>query len=223
MDKEEINNAIQRYNNRLNEHGISENALGWGNKGRSNLRFSILCSDFEFENSVILDFGCGFGDLYNYIHENITTNFRYIGVDINEKFIEIAKSRDFKNADFYLVDENADVFLNSLGINIDYVLSSGIFNFKLKDNISFIKSTLTLFNSISKKGFASNFLSSKVSFQAETNYHSNPSDILEYCYGFSNNIVLKNNYMPYEFSIFVNKEDLINKEYNVYQRFIHKI
>ena len=152
MDKEEINNAIQRYNNRLNEHGISENALGWGNKGRSNLRFSILCSDFEFENSVILDFGCGFGDLYNYIHENITTNFRYIGVDINEKFIEIAKSRDFKNADFYLVDENADVFLNSLGINIDYVLSSGIFNFKLKDNISFIKSTLTLFNSISKKG-----------------------------------------------------------------------
>ena len=29
--------------------------------------------------------------------------------------------------------------------------------------------------------------------------------------------------MPYEFSIFVNKEDLINKEYNVYQRFIHKI
>ena len=29
--------------------------------------------------------------------------------------------------------------------------------------------------------------------------------------------------MPYEFSIFVNKEDLINKEYNVYQRFINKI
>ena len=223
MDKEEINNAIQRYNNRLNEHGITENALGWGNKGRSNLRFSILCSEFDLEDSIVLDFGCGFGDLYNYIKDNITSNFKYIGIDINEKFINIAKSRGFKNADFYLVDENVDEFLNNLGVEIDYVLSSGIFNFKLKDNIGFIKNTLTLFNLISKKGFASNFLSSKVTFQAEMNYHSNPSEILDFCYGFSNNLVLKNNYMPFEFSVFINKEDAINKDFNVYQKYVNRI
>jgi SAM-dependent methyltransferase len=223
MDKEEINNAIQRYNNRLNEHGITENALGWGNKGRSNLRFSILCSEFDLEDSIILDFGCGFGDLYNYVKDNVTSNFKYIGIDINEKFINIAKERGFKNADFYLVDENVEVFLADLGIEIDYVLSSGIFNFKLKDNIGFIKNTLTLFDSISKKGFASNFLSSKVTFQADMNYHSNPSEILDFCYGFSNNLVLKNNYMPYEFSVFINKEDEIVKDYNVYQKYVNKI
>jgi SAM-dependent methyltransferase len=205
MNKEEIKKTIDRYNERLEKYGITEKALGWGDKGRSKLRFEILCSEFELENKIILDYGCGYGDLYQYIKDTRTDNFKYIGIDLNENIINIAKSRNYLNADFYVVS------------------GSGIFNYKLNNNIEFIKNTLDIFNANGKDGFAANFLSKKVDFESELNYHSSPSEILDICYEYSNNIMLKNNYMPFEFTVIVNKEEPLNKEFNVYQNFVKYI
>ncbi len=223
MNKEEIQKTIDRYNQRLKEHGISEKALGWGDKGRSRLRFEILCSVWDFQDKVILDYGCGFGDLYQYIKETHAGNFKYIGIDLNENIIEIAKSRQYENAEFYVVSEQPHLLLDKLNTKIDYILSSGIFNYKLANNSEFIKNTFTLFNKYSAKGFASNFLSDKVDFKSESNHHSNPAEIVDLCYQYSNNIVLKNNYMPYEFTVFVSKGEPINKDFNVYENFLKYI
>jgi SAM-dependent methyltransferase len=219
MNKQEIQNTIERYNQRLKEHGVSEKALGWGDKGRSKLRFEILCSEWDFENATVIDYGCGFGDLYAYIANTRTSNFKYIGIDLNPSIIDIAKSRNYTNASFYVASEKPEELLNEIG-DVDFILSSGIFNFKVEDNIGYIENTLKLFNEHCNKGFASNFLSNKVDFAAPSNYHSNPAEILNLHYRFGNNVILKNNYMPFEFTVFVNKEDGINKDLNVYESFV---
>jgi hypothetical protein len=220
MKAKEIQNTIDRYNERLKQFGISEKALGWGDKGRSKLRFEILCSEWDIENKTILDYGCGFGDLYQYIKDTRTDNFKYIGVDINNNFVEIGKSRNYPNAEFYLVSGNAGEVLAPFENKIDYIVSSGIFNFKLEDNITYIKQTLDLFNKYAVSGFAANFLSDRVDFKAESNYHSNPGQILNLVYEYGNNVILRNDYMPYEFTVFFNKNKEIDKELNVYSEFI---
>jgi len=221
MNKDELKGAIDRYNQRLKDYGETEQALGWGEKGRSRLRFHVLCSEFNLENTIVLDFGCGFGDLCGYIRDNFTTNFRYIGVDINPNLLEVAKKKYGSYGEFHLVDENAKDYFEKNDIRADYILSSGIFNFKLDDNPGFIKSTIELFNRFSDKGFAANFMSDKVDFEASSNYHSNPGEILELFYKFNNNLLLKNNYMAFEFTVFANKQIPVDKRLFVYQDYLN--
>jgi SAM-dependent methyltransferase len=216
MTRSEIEQAIRRYNERLEKYGISELALGWGEKGRAKLRYEILTSCWDFNNTSILDFGCGFGDMYQYIFEKGIRDFKYTGIDINQMFIDIAIEKYGKNAEFLvknlLEDEIKDKF--------DFVLSSGVFNFKLENNIKFIEDSFEKFNELSIKGFAVNFLSNKVEYQYDYTYHANPSTILDIAYKYSKNVILRNDYMPYEFTIFVNKYSQIDSTYTVYKEYV---
>jgi cyclopropane fatty-acyl-phospholipid synthase-like methyltransferase len=226
MDKEEIKNAVSRYNNRLIEFGETEKALGWGDKGRSKLRYKVLCEHLDIEGSTVLDFGCGFGDLYKYIAENITKNFTYLGIDINENLLDVAKKRYSKgnmNVSFFHVNTDLASFLKKESLEVDYIVSSGIFNFKLKDNKDFITSTLDSFFEISRKGFATNYMSDQVDFKAESNFHSSPGATLALHYKYSNNIIFKNNYMPFEFTVVLNKDIEIDSDLNVYKNFVKAV
>jgi len=221
MNENEINDAINRYNKRLEEHGVSEKALGWGEKGRAKLRYEILLSQWCFNDSSVLDFGCGFGGMYDYMMSQKINNFQYTGIDINEKFIDIAKNSHKKeeNANFFV----ANLLCDKSDEKFDFILSSGVFNHKLENNKHFIESCFEKFNEYSNKGFAVNFLSDKVAYKYEYTFHSDPAYILELAYKYSNNIVLRNDYMPFEFTVFINKYsqiDPVNTVYNEYLKYV---
>lgn len=215
MNKNEIRETIERYNSRLDEFGVSEQALGWGEKGRAKLRYEILLSRWDVSGGSLLDFGCGFGDMFGYISSKGIPIVQYTGVDINARFIEIAKQR-YKRAKFVCGEVPDRV--SSTGF--DYVLSSGVFNHALEDNMGFIKKSFDNFDRMSKTGFAVNFLSNKVDFQYDYTYHADPSQILELAYTYSNNVVLRNDYMPFEFTIFVDKQAAVDDQYTVYNDYL---
>jgi SAM-dependent methyltransferase len=215
MNKKEIKSTVERYNNMLEGFGVGEEALGWGKKGRSNLRFEILLSQWNFKDATVLDFGCGFGDLCGYMMKKRIAYSHYIGTDINANLIHEAKMRKYPNSTF-LVQGSA---MAQSKRKVDYVLSSGVFNFKLKDNSRFIRKSFAQLDRLSKKGFAMNFISDKVDFKTTHNHYSNPGQILELAYQYSNNLVLRNDYMPFEFTLFVNKSSKINEKLNVYKEY----
>ena len=51
------------------------------------------------------------------------------------------------------------------------------------------------------------FLSDKVDYQHEHTFHNAPEAVLAFAYGLTRNIVLRNDYMPFEFSILLLKDD----------------
>jgi len=219
MDQHEIQEAIDRYNKRYELYGISEKALGWGEKGRGKLRFEILLSQWSFEGQSVLDFGCGFGDLFEYMVGTGRKCNQYTGVDINSTFIDIAQKK-FKTDAQFLVQNMLE---DHSGLSVDFVLSSGVFNHKLKDNIGFIEDCFEVFNTVSQKGFAVNFLSDKVDFKHDYTYHADPAEIVKLAYRYSNNIVLRNDYMPYEFTIFINKFSKINSQFTIYDEYLNYV
>ncbi len=216
MKKKEIRATIERYNKRLDQFGVSEQALGWGDKGRSKLRYEMLLSQWNFNQASVLDAGCGFGDLYDYMRRKGIINFRYHGMDINEGFIRVAKEK-YGNTAVFSVKNMLEADEKD---RVDFVLSSGAFNHQLDDNMGFINSALEKFNALSKLGFAANFLSDKVSYRKDDTYHADPSQILALAYQYSNNVVLRNDYMPFEFTVFVNKFSAINVKRTVYNEFV---
>lgn len=216
MNKEEKEKIIDRYSKRLKEHGTSPKALGW-DKGRHFLRYHILLSIWKLDKTTkLLDFGCGFGDVYDYLLQN-KINLDYEGVDINHDLINAGKEI-YPDANLICKD-----FLNCQTESVyDYIISSGVHNLKLENNWEFIEKTFDRFNKCSSKGFAINFISNKIDAQFSKGhiYYSDPSKILNLAYKYSNRVILRNDYMPFEFTVFVFKEDIFDKKKVVYPSFI---
>jgi SAM-dependent methyltransferase len=215
MNEQDKENIINRYNERLSKHGYSAETLGWGKKDRRKLRFHILASQWNLNGCSVLDFGCGFGDFYAWAKEE-GIHLDYIGVDLNPNLIAEAK-KVYPEANLI----SGDIFKDALPLTqYDYIISSGTHNTKIADNKVFIENTFELFNKYSTKGFALNFLSDKAEIKYPDVNYSSPEYILGLCYKYSNRVVLRNDYMPFEFTVFVDKRTDFDKENVVYPDFI---
>lgn len=214
MNNSDLQKTIERYNKRLDELGYSEEALGWTRRNATT-RFEYLIIEWEKElnNATVCDFGCGFGDLLTYMKGKGLSDVKYTGIDINQRLTEIGKEQH-PDADFWV----GDILTDEFDRQFDFSFSSGVFNHKLEgiDEYEFIKRSLDKLNEISTKGFAVNFLSDKVEYNTDHNFNSSPARILDMCYAYSNNVVLRNDYMPFEFTVYVRKDRSIDRDKLIY-------
>lgn len=221
-DKDKL---IADYRKRFAEYGYSPKTLGW-DKGKQDIRFSILTSQWELEGKRILDVGCGFGDLNRYFRKNKIENYEYVGVDVVEELIHEAKKQNSENGNSKISYICADFLDMPFTESFDYVISSGAFNrrfFGELDNYSFIEKCIDKSFDLCGEGIAFDFLSDKVDYQYEHTFHSSPERILGYSYSKSRNVILRNDYMPFEFSIFIFKDDSFKNEDTVFHRYWENI
>lgn len=217
LTNEERKQLLQRYSSRLRRYGPSPEALGWS-KPKHNLRYRILLDYWSNSQPLIaphvLDFGCGFGDLFGYARaHNIRIN--YTGIDINPDLIAVARVR-YPEARF--LSSNSE--LESFNEKFDIIVASGIHNHLISDNASYINETINLFDRISRVGFSLNFLSNKVNFRREENYYASAQEILGLALQYSSRVVLRHDYMPFEFTVHVDKRNHFNAELTVFEPFV---
>ncbi|MDD3342360.1 MAG: class I SAM-dependent methyltransferase [Sulfurospirillaceae bacterium] len=84
------------YRNAYAKHGVSAMGVNWHSKETQEMRFAIIAQLLKSEkiaHSTILDAGCGFGDLYLYLHQQGLRPKHYVGVDVMDEFIQIAHKR----------------------------------------------------------------------------------------------------------------------------------
>ena len=216
FSKEDEQNLIERYTRRYNEFGYNPKSLGW-DKGKQEIRFDVLTSHYNFENKKVLDIGCGFGDLNITLNQK-TTKYFYTGIDLVESLLTEAMQR-FTGENIEFIMANVLEFKSEK--IFDYAISSGIFNHKLADgnNYDFIEAVIEKSFLLVKDGIAFDFLSEKVDYRLEHTFHSSPEKILSIAYKFSRNVILRNDYMPFEFSVFILKDESFNKEDTVFTQF----
>jgi len=197
--------VIERYSKRFNEFGHSQKAVGWGEKGKQELRFEVLSSLWNFENKKVLDIGAGFGDLYKYLLPRKIKSYHGFELvpSLAEKGIELYGMKD----NFRLT--TGDFLECKLDTHYDIVLISGLFNFKLLngDNYEFISEVIMKAFAHCHGGLAANFITDRVDYTEELIFNSKPEKIIEIALQFTKNFVLRNDYFPFEFSLFMNKDD----------------
>lgn len=209
--------TIERYTARYQKFGYSPKALGW-DKGKQEVRFKVLTSQYDFTDKAVLDIGCGFGDLNKILQKKYADNYSYLGIDLVPDLIKEAqghytgRSIDFITGDFLEVE---------LKGKFDFVVASGIFNHRLSEgnNYELIEATIAKALSVARDGLAFDFLSDKVDYQLEHTFHSSPEKILTMAYKHSRNVMLRNDYMPFEFSLFIFKDDSFPFEDTLFHRF----
>ena len=140
----EIMKAVKEdYEETYNLYGKNVKSLKWGSIQSQQVRFKVLYRiEWLRRNSyTLLDVGCGFGDLYQFLLQQRLQPKHYTGIDISEHTIREAKL-SFKDNNF--VDfKNTDIFELGQNASFDLVFTSGIFNvLNCKNWVGFVMDTL---------------------------------------------------------------------------------
>jgi SAM-dependent methyltransferase len=204
LNKQDLEDYLTRYNNRLDSFGYDPRSLGWGGgKERQYLRFDKTLNFVNFTSHPIhsiLDVGCGFGDLGNWLSSHFP-NINYTGIDINPNLVEIGK-RNF-GLNLYQSNNIYDFEENSF----DLVISNGIFNAQLhhENQLDYLENHLFSFHKICRVGFSCDFMSQYVDFKHPGSYHTKEQDVIDIIKKLSKRYIIRNDYLDYEFMVYMFK------------------
>ncbi|MCK4910645.1 MAG: class I SAM-dependent methyltransferase [Thermodesulfovibrionales bacterium] len=116
------------YSSRLGLFGQRPEALRWSSRGQK-ARYAWITEVMGPEaNASVLDYGCGFGDLFAFLKKN-NHSVRYTGMDINPKLIEIA-GRTHPETPFRVFDIEEEPL--DEGMSFDHVVLCGVFNTRVE-------------------------------------------------------------------------------------------
>lgn len=194
------------FDKRIQEHGASPRGADWNGEESQNTRFDQLLKIIEIPSFSILDYGCGTGALADYIVQKGLSAL-YYGFDILESAVAMAQSihAGRPNMTFTLDPDTLPV--------CDYTVASGIFNVRgeqsFEDWTNYVLGVLHHFDRLSRRGFASNFLTkySDADRMRSDLYYADPLYLFDFCKrNFSKNVALLHDYRIFDFTLIVRKD-----------------
>lgn len=209
MEASDRQDYTERYERRLRQFGYSPETLGWGKHGRQEVRFGVLSRPIlECPDSSVLDVGCGFADLYDYLVAH-GWHGCYCGIDIVPGLLQVAREG---HPDLDL--RELDITATGLQLGIyDFVVASGVFNAKLRvgDNLEHIERTLRKIYHLAHVAVCVDFLSTHVDFQHPDGWHTDPAWAFTLGKSLSRRVVLRHDYMPFEFGLIIYCDDSVSR------------
>jgi SAM-dependent methyltransferase len=164
------------YKRKITTFGSTPLGVDWSTESSQYQRFDRLLRYMPLtEGDSILDFGCGYGALVDYLKSrNIFP--KYTGLDLVTEMLEVAAIRN---------PEHATNFISELPPNgiWDYVTMSGVFNVKGETSIDewedYLIQTLNSVIPLAEKGISFNLLTSfnDLNRRKDHLYYCDPRDI----------------------------------------------
>jgi SAM-dependent methyltransferase len=195
-----LSDLTEDYQRSLDEYGESPKSLLWWDYRSMAIRFRNLVKEVPLEGKSILDAGCGMGDLLPYIYAK-TSDFKYLGVDKNPGFIEIANKR-YEGHSFKVGDP-----FNKPAGKYDVVLSSGVMNGNVEGWLDKRKAMITALFGQAKEVLAFNMAGG---LEPIPNDHliayADAQEIFEFCRNLTGRAVLKTEYLRKDFTIVMFKQ-----------------
>jgi len=194
------------YSEKLAAHGASPRGVDWNSEESQRLRFDqLLRVRADGEPFSVIDYGCGYGALVDHL-DALGLPFRYLGFDISQEMIRIARERHPDRQDVSFTSAEADL------VPADYCVASGIFNVRLEipddDWLAYIHATLDRLDRLGRSGFSFNALTSysDVEKMRPDLYYADPLALFDRCKRrYSRFVALLHDYPLYELTILVRK------------------
>ncbi len=209
MDSEipNLQRTLNYFQERLTSFGATPRGVDWNSETAQEVRFSQLINICPREQPFsLLDYGCGYGALADFLLKRGYPLDRYVGFDILAEMVDQARGlhSELKEASF-----TSDP---SQLTPVDYAIASGIFNIRLETPeeawTSYVTSVLHQLDHLGQKGFSFNMLTkySDPEYMKPQLYYADPCFFFDYCKrNFSRNVALLHDYEIYDFTILVRK------------------
>lgn len=185
------------YSDLVRRFGYDVRATDWGSERSRRSRFDVLAEMDGLPGSSILDVGCGFADLLDYLTGR-GIDVDYHGIDLSEEMIATGRARH-PSADLRVANV---MDLEGTGA-FDFVIASGIFYLLRDDPYSVMETLVRRMFELSRRGIAFNSLSSWSDAPEPDEFYADPARVVELCGRISRKVVLRHDYHPGDFSVFV--------------------
>mgnify|MGYP003732016297 CR=1 FL=1 len=200
-------NVKKYFGKALSVHGSTAQGADWNSTQSQETRFAQLIKVIiERSDFTVLDYGCGYGAMAEYLLAQGYEFKQFFGCDILEPMIDEANRLHPDRTRFFFTTEFKQIPI------VDYAVASGVFNARLQtsydDWTKYVLNSLNSINEITKKGFSVNFLTSYSDAEKmqERLYYADPCFLFDYCKKhFSKNIALYHDYGLYDFTLIVRK------------------
>ncbi len=201
------------YKSSFKESGDTPGGFNWRNRATQELRFSRLLENLDTNNSPsICDFGCGTGDLHQFLNMN-KIEHEFLGLDIVPEMIELAKEKH-PNAKFQL-----DADLKKIpDEEFDLVICSGAFY--IRGNVDqnswsdYVGEVLRELFRISRLGISFNFLGDWSDWKQEDLAYFSISEMVSICKEMSRFHIIDSSYPLFEGTFTILKDSKIKEDYS---------
>ncbi len=200
MDELSKEYVISFFDKNLMLHGDRPEAVRWSSTGQL-LHYQAMLDIGDMNGARILDFGCGKGDLYQFLKDR-GIGVAYSGFDINEKLISLAGQK-FPGVDFRVFDAEKD----ELEEDFDYILLCGVFNLQVQGLDELVKNTLIKLFRHCRIALAFNALSAHNPQKDFELHYTSPGEMFAFAVqNLSPLVSLRHDRMLYDFTMFVYKD-----------------
>ena len=182
------------YRPLLEAYGSSHRAVDWGSAESQATRFRVLLELGDWKTASILDVGCGTGHLAGYLAARRHAG-RYTGIDALPEMV--AQARAAHRGRHFLTGDMGGIHARR---KADYVLASGIFTFC---DLALMRRTITAMFDSCTRATAFNMLSSWSKRRQRGELHADPLATLRFCRELSPKVVLRHDYLPHDFTVYI--------------------
>jgi SAM-dependent methyltransferase len=210
--KKKYDTIVEHYEQCLEKHGDNHLGVDWPKLEDVNTRYKVMLDLIRFDNSSdapvsLLDFGCGTAHLLDFIQKNSYQNISYSGLDISQKFVNVAQEKYPENI-FFCVDILEDAAAIP---NFDYMVMNGVFTEKrelsFEEMWAYFTQLITVVYQKCNKGFAFNVMSKNVDWEREDLFHVSYDLLSDFlCKNLTRNHIIRNDYGLYEYTVYVLKK-----------------
>ena len=187
-----------KYTKAYEKYGVSHKTLAWKSKQAQLIRFKQLIDGLEIKGKHVLDVGCGFGDLVDYL-EKVGKAASYTGVDITPQFIDKSKKHHPEHS-FYC----CDYFKHPVDESFDIIICNGVLNGNVEDVINVREKAIEVMFDHANEVVAFTMAGSHHQPEnKDTNrvWYADSIEITVFCASLTKKLVLKQQYRPKDFTI----------------------
>jgi dTDP-4-amino-4,6-dideoxygalactose transaminase len=203
---------LAHYDEALGRFGDTPQGARWPNERDRQLRYDVmldLMAGREGEPAVLVDLGCGTGELLSRIRRRGLSNIQYVGIDRSAQAIALARAK-FPEARFLELDVNAPEA--DLGLlDCDYLVANGLFTIRASMSEAqmreFLHSTVRRAWPRVRRGIAFNVMSKIVDWERDDLYHASMDEMAALLHELAGRRVrMRADYGLYEFSCYAWRE-----------------
>jgi SAM-dependent methyltransferase len=196
--------VAEYYTAKLREHGATHRGVDWSTPKSHALRHQQFLRIIGVGERVsVLDYGCGYGSLGEYL-EDAGLSIRYQGYDLAPEMVAASRERHGGREGWSFTGERDELE------PADVVIASGIFNVKVDtpadDWRGYTLDTIRDLASLGRRAFGFNMLTSYSDAERMEDrlYYGDPAFYFDWCKrNLSRHVALLHDYGLYEFTILV--------------------
>jgi len=189
------------YDGLVRKYGHDPRACDYGREESQKIKFRVLSEVLPLTNSSLLDVGCGFADFAIFLRGRFT-GLQYSGIDLSSAMMNVARS-NHPELDLRVGNISDAVFEKTF----DVVTANGIFYLLGDEAWPMMQWMIERMYALAKTAVAFNSLSAWATDQEVGEFYADPLQVVDFCRRLSPRVVLRHDYHPRDFTVYLYKTD----------------